>query len=354
MKRRADEARGLAQSRYGYAMEALKVDNIGGALEQLSQALSHVMVAQSIVKKQLEGDLDLDGKSEFLDAGLSANLGKITQNIRFLKSSGDGQKGERNQALSQPLEGRVVYEAGGKQIPIPHLALSLSVEGAEADYQPIFSTDAEGQYSARIYKLHSASIANPVVRVSLSLPHMKVWAEHAGEADAAYFPLAVEYEFQMDVAASVKIFVRILEEINEEPVKRPKSDGALIKALIAKKYKVIDARQIASSIPIDELDQFVGYDAFDSITERLKDAADYAIVGLIFSETSSTGTLNYARATANLNAIDLTTGRVIATGQLENIKAAGNTEEKANTSAIRKCANNAIAELLAQLDQALQ
>jgi len=353
MVRRASEARKVAQERYAYALTARSEGDVTSALGQLSQALSHVMVAQSIVKKQLEGDLDQDGKTEFLDAALGQELGRITRNIRILKAGGDDQKGERNQGLAKPFEGTVVYEYNGKQTPLPNLPLSMSVEGAEADYQPTLSTDANGRFSARIYKLHSASMANPVVRIGLSLPHINVYADHAGQSGADFFPLAQEYHFQMDVAASVKIFVRVLEEINGEPVSRSKSDGMLIKALLANKYKVLDARQIASRIPIDELDQFVGYEAFDSLTEKLKDAADYAIVGLIASETSSTGTLNYARATANLNAIDLESGRIIATAHLEDVKAAGNTEAKANASALRKCSSNAIAELLAQLDIAL-
>ena len=354
MANKAQEARKLAQERFQYASAALAEGNVSGALEQLSQALTHVMVAQSVVKKQLQGDLNSDGKSGFLDAGLSQEISNITSKISFVKLAGDGQKGERNQALAQPFEGQVTYSAGEQEIPLSNLSLSFAVSGAEADYEPVITTNAQGKFSVRVHKLHSASIPNPTGHINLHLPHMSILAAHSGQSGTDFMPVAVDFEFQMDVAASVRIFVRVLEEINGEPVSRSKSDGMLVKALVGKQYKVIDARQIASTVAIEQLDQFVGYDAFESLTEALKGHADYAVVGLVYSETSSTGTLNYARAGANLNAIDLTSGRIIATGQLENIKAAGNTEKKANTSAIRKCSNTAIADLLAQLDQALQ
>lgn len=354
MARKAESARQLAAERYQFALSALASKDVAGALDQLSQALSHVMIAQSIIKSQLKGSLDPASPPTFLDAALSHELSKITGRIRLTKSSGEGQKGERNQALGQAFVGQVVFAGeDGSELPVPNLPLALLVEGAEADYEPVIRTNALGTFRATIHKVHSAERATPTVKINLYLPHIAIYADQAGVARQDVMPPGVDFGFQMDVAASVQIFVRVLEEINGVPVARSKSDGILIKALLSKKYKVIDARRIASTIPMDELDQFVTYEAFDSITDALKGKADYAIIGLIYSETSSTGTLNYARATANLHALDLSSGRIVATGQMENVKAAGNTESKANTSAIRKCSNNAIAQLLAQLDKAL-
>ena len=353
MARQAEEARQYAQERYGYAQQALADKNIGGAINHLSQALGHVMVAQSVVKRHLEGDLEGSGGTSFLDAGLSHALSTLMAGITITKVSGDGQKGERNQGLPQNLEGRVTYASNGEQIPLPNIALAISVDGAEADYEPLINTNDKGVFQGRIQVIHSASIADPAVHFDLHLPNLQVWLEQSGGSGGEQFPRGPVYHFQMDVIASVRVFVRVLEEINGEPVKRSNSESMLVKALVGKKYKVIDARQTASAITPDQLDSFVSYEAFDSLVEALKQVADYAVVGVISSETSSTGTLNYARANATVNTIDLNSGRIIATGVQENVKAAGNTEEKANTTALRKCSTDAIAELLAQMDTAL-
>ena len=112
--------------------------------------------------------------------------------------------------------------------------------------------------------------------------------------------------------------------------------------------------RIAQTVSIDDLDFSLYYEEYDTMVASLAPHASYAIVGLISSETSSTGTMNYAYASAKLNVVDLKTGRILSTGSQPDIKAAGNTEKKANTSALRKCSYAAITDIMRGLNTALK
>ncbi len=354
MARKAGEARLYAIERFAYAEKALKNGDISSALNHLSSALNHVLVAQSIVKKHLDGDLNHDGQLEFLDTGLSHEIATLLHNIRFIKLGGDGQKGERDQALFTSLSGRLVFDHNGQEIPATNASLKVSLDGATADYTELISTNHDGYFEVRLNKIISASSATPEVSVNFHLPQLALLSGQDSADLAILQSGGVQFNFFMDVTASIKIFVRVLEEINGEPQLRSKSEALLIKALISQKYKVLNALQLTSSISIEDLDFALTYEDYGTLVQSLAPHASYAIVGVISAETSSTGTLNYARSSAKLNVIDLSSGRILATGSQSNIKAAGNTEKKANTSALRKCSYAAITEIMQGLDAALK
>ncbi len=354
MTRRAGEAQLYARERFLYSKQALKDGNISAALNHLSEALGHVLVAQSIVKKHLNGDLNNDGITEFLDIGLSHEIATLIHKTHFVKFSGDGQKGERDQALPLPLTGRVFFEHDGVEIPAANTPLAVTLDGATADFSSIVNTDSDGNYAVRINRLVSASSPTPQLKVHFYLPHLSLLSGANAKDLAILISGSANYNFSMDVAASIKIFVRVLEEINGERVSKSKSEALLIKALISQKYKVIDAMRIAQTVSIDDLDFSLYYEEYDTMVASLAPHASYAIVGLISSETSSTGTMNYAYASAKLNVVDLKTGRILSTGSQPDIKAAGNTEKKANTSALRKCSYAAITDIMRGLNTALK
>ncbi len=354
MTRKANEARAIATASYAYAQEALGADNISMAISHLSTALSHVLVAQSIIKKQLEGDLQKDGSSEFLVAGLSNEISKLIHKMRFIKGDGDGQKAERDQALFGALTGRLIYEDDGREIPASNTALAVTMEGASAEFAATIHTDKRGHFEARIDKMISATSPTPQIRIQLHLPQLALLSEEERNDLAGLTTSGIHYTLSMDVASSIKILVRVLEEIDGQRLPRSKSDGILIKALISQKYKVVDAMQISNAISLKDLDFALYYEDYPSLANTLGSQADYAVIGLVSSETSSEGTLNYARGSAKLNVVDLSSGRIIATGNKSNIKAAGNTVKKANSSALKKSSYAAITEVLLGLNAALK
>ncbi|NQV49374.1 MAG: LPP20 family lipoprotein [Candidatus Marinimicrobia bacterium] len=353
MSQKAIEAQLFAEEKFRYADAALRQGQISAALKHLSEALSHILVVQSVVKKHLDGDIDRDGNAEFLDAKLSHEINSIITRVGFVKLSGDGQKGERDQALFGPLTGKLIYEDEGIQIPVSNTSLSVAVVGAEADFSSIIATNSAGEFSARIDKLISASTSTPSVNIKFNFPELNMYLSAPGSNEGIMFPAGLQFYFSMDVAASVKVFVRVLEEINGERQSRSRSEGALIKALVGQKYKVIDALRISGDISKEDLDISVYYEEFETLAKKLLPHAEYAIVGVISSETSSTGTLNYAKAGASLKVIDLSSGRIVSSGNQSGLKAAGSTEEKANISALKKGSNAAIAEILAGLEKVL-
>ncbi len=353
LHRKASEAVLYARNQSEFAQRSLGSGDIRGALNHLGDALNHALVAQSITKTHLMADLDGDGKSEFLDAALSHKLTEILNDIQFIKLQGDDQKGERDQALSMALTGRLLYQLNGETVPVSHASLAIQLDGADAEFEALVQSGDDGSFSFTIDKIISADRPNPKIQVNLNLPQIAIYSASAGTTPKEILPAGLVYTFKIDVMASVKIFVRILEEINGDRASRSKSDGRLIKELVKEKYKVIDASRISRSTSIDDLDFSLYYEEYEALAETLLPHADYAIVGLVSSETSSTGTINYARASTVLNVLDLNSGRILSSGNQSNVKAAGNTEDKANAAALKKCSDAAISDILAGLKSAL-
>lgn len=354
MARRATAAKLYARELFQQGQAVLLTGDISSALNSLNKALSQVLVAQSIIKKQLQFDLDGDGKSDFMDAMLGQSIRSVLNDVSFIKLSGDGQKGERGQGLFGPLEGQIRYNLNGKSIPVKYAALSVKLEGSEADHPPVITTGDDGNFTLRIDKILSASSPNPKVMLNFYLPQLEMYYLSQAADLKELLPSGLEYTFNIDVVSSVKIFVRVLEEIEGDLQPRSKSDGILTKALISQDYIIIDPIKIQQSVSLSELDNSLYDEDYRALPDILGSYANYAIVGLISSETSSTGTVNYARSTARLKVIDLKNGRVIAAGNKSNVKGAGNTTMKANSSAQKKSSYSAIAELLVGLNKALE
>lgn len=354
MSRRATEAQLFAKGLFQQAQTVLNDGDVSSALNSLNKALSQVLVAQAIIKKQLQFDLDDDGNPNFLDAMLSQSMRSLLNDVNFVILSGEGQKGERNQALSGPMEGQILYSQNGNSIPVKYAALSVNLEGAEADHAPVITTGDDGSFTLRIDKILSASSPNPKVKVNFYLPQLDMYYKSQVVDLMEILPSGLEFSFRIDVAASVKIFVRVLEEIEGALQRNSKSDGILTKALLSQDYTIIDPLKIQHSVSLLDLDESLYDEDYRGLPELLGSHANYAIVGLISSRTSATGTVNYARSTAKLKVIDLGNGRVIAVGNKSNVKAGGNTTEKANSSALKKSSYSAIAELLVGLNTALE
>jgi len=351
MARRAGAARAYAEQGFETAQQALKGGNIGIALSELSKALGQVLVSQSIVKRHLQGDLNNDGQTAYLDQQLSAELIRLLNQAHFIKLGGDNQRGERNQALFNALNGRLMFGAGDQASPLKNVPLIVSVTGAEAEFPALIRTNADGYFEVSIRRMISASSPHPQVRINFYFPELTMVNQESNDLELS---AGAVFDLQMDVTSSVTVFVRILEEINGARLPHSKSESKVIKALISQKYKVIDGQQLAQEISLDALDPAISYEDYGQLADVLAAHATYAVIGLVASETSSTGTLNYARGSANLHAIDLRNGRIIAAASQDNVKAAGNTEKKANDSALRKSSYAAISEIMQGLAAALK
>jgi len=158
---------------------------------------------------------------------------------------------------------------------------------------------------------------------------------------------------QPDVSTSPGIFVWVPEEIDGVRLENSKGEKTLTQALLSQNYQVLSFIDLQKTTSLKSLDRAIDKGKFKKIAKPLRLHADFAIIGIISSETYSTGTLNYARATAHIDVVDLQTGKILSSSHQAGIKAAGNTEIKANTSALRKCAFATISELMQDLETIL-
>jgi len=196
----------------------------------------------------------------------------------------------------------------------------------------------------------------PLSHVRIDVPELAPFQEEIPYAFEVLDRVGPEYHFQMDVAASVRIFVRVLEEINGETLQRSSTDGSLIKALLAKRYTVLDARRLSREVSIEEVNFSILYEDYNTLDGILGDKADYAIIGLLSSNDSgsSSGVLFYARTDVRIVVLDLDSGQILASSHLDQVKGAGNSALRAAQKALSTASGQAVKDILDGLDEALR
>ncbi len=353
IQERAEQAIRFSQDAYRLSRTSLERGEVYPAVSTLANALGNLLVSQAFVRQKLEGDIEGNGRSEMLQLRLQTELMQVLGDIRFETLGGDDQHGNRNRGLSEPLYGRFMR---GDGTPLAGLPLATTVEGATATLQPGVVTNAEGEFNFYVENIDAARVARPVVHVRIDVPELAPFQEEIPYAFEVLDRVGPEYHFQMDVAASVRIFVRVLEEINGETLQRSSTDGSLIKALLAKRYTVLDARRLSREVSIEEVNFSILYEDYNTLDGILGDKADYAIIGLLSSNDSgsSSGVLFYARTDVRIVVLDLDSGQILASSHLDQVKGAGNSALRAAQKALSTASGQAVKDILDGLDEALR
>ena len=350
---KARQAVSFCQDAYRLAETALGRDDLYGAINNYAKALGELLVAQAFLKQKIEAPLEIGGRNEVLQLRLQTELMNALSKIDFAIIGGDNQSGERNRGLESPLRGRV-FRTDGE--PLPPMPLSIQLYGAEGEVPAIITSNSAGEFSFQVNTITAAQVARPQVQVRVAVPELAPFRDQIPYAFEVLDRKGVDFHFQMDVVSSVRVFVRVLEEINGELLSRSTTDGQLIKALLNKRYTVLDARRLGNRVNIDDLDFSILYEDYSGFAEALVDHADYAIIGIISSNDSgsSSGVLFYARADTRIVVLDLQSGRVLANSAQTQVKGAGNAALKANQAAMKLCRQDAVQEILTGLDEALK
>ena len=353
LRKRAMATVRFCQDAYRLATAAEERGELYPALNTLSKALGELLVSQAFLKQKLEADLEGKGRSEALQLRIQSEIMRLMSEINFEIISGNDQSGQRNRGLSEALKGRFTDGQGNGLANIP---LSIEMVGAQGLTGDGNTTDANGAFSIYIQNIESAKLARPSIRVRMAIPELEPFRAQVPYAFEVLDRKGPEFHFQIDVAASVKIFVRVLEEINGEIQQRSSTDGKLIKALIQEDYTILDTRRIAREVSTEDLDFSILYEDYAGISKSLAPHADYAIIGLISSSDSgsSSGVLFYARADSRVVVLDLDNGQLLANSARQQIKGAGNSSPRANLTAVKTCSDGTVADILEGLNTALE
>ena len=341
-----------------HAQEALQRRDIYGAIEHYIRALGELFVAQAYLKRKIEGDLDGTGQTEMLQARLESEFSVILSGLYFEVVSGNDQRAERNRALELPLVGRVFYrDSDGGSWPVSNLPITFTLVNATGDLTLKVITAQDGTFTGRLNLIQSAAAEVGLIRAGLAIsPELEPFQGELAGMTARLQQTACSFNFHIAVAASVRIFVDVKEEINGVRIEQPYTTGILVKSLVGNQFTVVQSDQLQAGAARGDLEQALQSGDAQAVARAVGNAADYAVVGRVASEVKggSDAGLKFAYASADVRVIDLKGGRVLASSVPMRVKGGGGDEAGANQAAIKKCADIVAAEINARLKEALK
>lgn len=352
-KEKADNVVKLCADYHHYARQSLRENNVYAALGNYIKALGELFVAQAYSKKKINGDLDNSGRSEMLQVRLESELSSIVGDLSIQTISGDEQRAQRNRPLSQPLTGKVIYK---NTQPVSNFPVTVKFTNATGDLSSDVITNQSGEFTSYVNLVKSAETEVGIIRAGLNLVELEPFR---GELNGIFKRLeqfGCDFKFQIDVAASVRIFVSIYEEVDGKTMSNPHATGSLIGALVMNKFTVIETDRLPSSAV--NIDQAVQAGDDDAIVNAVKNIADYAVVGVVIAKTSkNAGTgygLFFAFADADVRVINLRTGQILVSSIQSRVKSGGGDEVNSSEKAIAKCSKKINNDIIKGLKEALK
>jgi len=354
-KEKADKATQLCADYHRYAVQLVADHDIYGALGHYIRALGELFVVQAFLKTKIRGDIDNSGHEEMLQARLENEIVALVGKLNFEVVSGNNQHAQRGRALEQPLIGRVTFTTGSGSFNVANIPLKADFVNATGDLLIHTTSDRDGLFSVRVNLIESAEAETGIIRIRLDLADLEPFREELKNVFARLEQVGCDFNFNIDVAASIRIFVSILEEVDGSPVLKPYAAGALKKSLVHNKYTVIEPEALPGNSG-QNVAQAVQQGDNQALANTIAGQADYAIVGHV-SSTNGGGLdvgIKFAYANAEVRVIDIKTARVVATTVQSRIKGGAGDEAAANRDAIKKCADKLNTEIIAGLKEALK
>ena len=355
-KEKADEIKKLCADYHRFALKSLDQYDVYTALGKYIKALSELLVVQAYLKEKIQGDLSRDGHSEMLQARIESEISNIIGRLQIQVFSGDGQKAHRNRAMDNPLVGKVVYSDDSGNHPVANLPVILKLANAKGDLTSNLITNQIGLFTCYVNMLESAESEAGIINAGLNLTDLEPFR---GELESVFQRLeqvSCSFTFIIDVAASIRIFVSIYEEIDGNIVDKPRANGAIINSLVKHKYSVVDIDHLSSSLTKVDIEKAVQSGDDRIIVNAVKKDANYAVIGTVSSSVESKVDIGiiFAYANADVRVIDLNSGRVVASSVKSRVKGAGNNSSTANKKAIEKCVAAVESDIIHGLETALK
>ena len=355
-KEKADEVKKLCADYHRFALQSLDQHDVYTALGKYIKALSELFVVQAYLKEKIRGDLSGEGRSEMLQVRIESEISNIIGRLQIQVFSGDGQKAQRNRALDNPLVGKVVYTDDSGSHNVVNLPVILKFANATGDLTSNLITNQIGLFTCYVNMIESAESETGIINAGLNLTDLEPFR---GELESVFQRLeqvSCSFTFIIDVAASIRIFVSIYEEVDGNTVDKPRADGAIINSLVKNKYSVVDIDHLSSSFTKVDIERAVQSGDDRMIVKAAKEDANYAVIGTVSSSVESKVDFGiiFAYANADVRVIDLNSGRVVASSVKSRVKGAGNNSSTANQKAIEKCVASVESDIIHGLEAALK
>ena len=362
---RMNKAMNKARIYYDAATKAIAAGDYFTALSQYFEGAKEVILAELILRKPIEGDLDGTGsvsvKATF-DTKLTALVGKLRVEI----SSGGGQRGVKGEPLPEPLVARLVYDNAGSLAPVKNASLvGAATSPTVVKMDQVSKTDGSGKAK---FTVHSVESGNPSgvnkIRVGLDEKQFKAFAQHLPGAVQKASSVFSEFSFKSRGSAITKIVVLIYEKNVGREQNVSIIEGSIVKDLVSDQFKLIDKTEVYKAISKQKAME-AALSNHQIVADALKEVADILVIGNVEARESEGGSSNpYATgyqsnrksawAGGSVRCIDLESGKVIATAEKQGVKGMQLSLEKAGIVALQKFAEQATREIVDGLNQYLR
>lgn len=357
---RTQKAVNLATTYYAAGVKALSSADFYLALDQFMQGAKEVVLAELILRKTIEGDIDGDGSKEPVKAALDTRLKEILSKMSISVVSGDGQKGAKNEPLAQPLVAKITYE-NSKPVKNANMAFSFQSPAAgKVDSET--KSDGSGTFKATVHSLDAISESGVnKIRAGLNISDFEAFRDQLPGAVEKARLVFKDFEIKTRGARTTRIAMIIFEYNIGQP--RPSTvQGKILKKLISGKYKVVDESEIYAKIDKATASGAAESGDDDIVRQAMKDVADIIVIGYVKAEESDAGgdtgygtsKQKSAWASASIRAIDLESNKIIANTELEGVKGIWKTMKQAGEKAIQKISEKIEEELVTGLNNALK
>lgn len=364
---RMKKAINVAKTYYIAAKNAETSGDYYLALTQYLEGAKEIVVAELINKEPIEGDIDGSGTKVSVRATFDTQLKNLLGKMRVDIVSGDMQKGVKGEPLAAPLVAKLVYDKAGSVIAVKNANLaSYSVAPTVVKADEASKTDGMGTAK---FTVHSVETVNPSgqnkVRIGLNVSDFEAFQQQLPGAVEKARLVFKDFTFTAKGSAITKIVILIFEENIGKAQDKSIVEDAILKQLTTNKFKVIDKSEVFRAVNREAAKAAAESSSDDVVANALKTVADVLVIGSVKAMESVGGSSNpygggssnrvSAWASCSIRAIDLETGKVIATSSKEQVKGISvGAAEKAGIIALQNLSKESSTEILNGLNAALK
>ncbi|MEM7230715.1 MAG: hypothetical protein AAF517_00985 [Planctomycetota bacterium] len=285
----------------------LAIDSLLRAFELYSQADLADATHITLVGKEANPATDLRAEA-------AAALSSMISNVSIEIERGQNQVVTPGSALPEKIVVRVQYSKGGSTTPVPHVRLGLEAQNPKAVEisHEMVTTGTDGRATFRVPSVTSTGKVGNHISVSFL-------AEQVG---LRKLPKA-RVNYRLRTKETVRILV-ILKEINADgsEVKPGRAAPRLIGAIEGKGYQVVAEDKFLRSPGLDSLLS----DSIGALQKAIGGDVDIIVRGKATAvESNAFKRTKAAKSSARIQAIDLSTGRIIGTKPPSDIYLQGST-----------------------------
>jgi hypothetical protein len=340
----------------GAARKALAHDDPFTACGQLLEAMKVVSLAEAATERTISGSIEESGPSAPVLPVLQSQLCGYLSKLKFEITAGNHQEAQRGKALSEALQGRVMFRSDHGMVPLRDAQLAaVFVKPADGNLPTDFRTSEQGEFSIPVNEITAGEATNRI-RVSLALPGLTALASRYQDLARCVNSSFVDFSFTLKSRSTSTVAIRIVE--SNQGVARAKSSvqEQIQRLLVGGRYTVIEDSKVLRLVPETQLTQAITSGDYHAVAGSLGKIAEIAVIGQVEATERNNPIpgIFFSAGRAVVRVIDCKSGVVLGSVILENEKEGGATYENAGSKLLEAMSKKVGDRVKAEIDKALE